>query len=110
MEEIRRSPVRISGMGLREVIAHYEEVIRGRGDASIIMGHSFGGAITQILLDRGTADKNKAIALTPRTPAARSAAPGPGDARLPLRFSGLVATTWRACHWPVPGGSNTSAT
>lgn len=55
------------------MIAHYEEVIRGRGDASIIMGHSFGGAITQILLDRGTTDKNKAIALTPRTPAVSSA-------------------------------------
>ena len=99
VEEIRRAPARISGMGLREVITHYEEVIRDLDDAPVIMGHSFGGAITQILLDRGLgrvgvaidsaavkgvlplpystlksawpilrnpANKNKAIALTPR--------------------------------------------
>ena len=99
VEAIRRDPARIAGLGLHEVIARYEEVIRGLDEAPIIMGHSFGGAITQILLDRGPgsvgvaidsaavkgvlplpystlksawpllrnpANKNKAIALTPR--------------------------------------------
>jgi len=30
----------------------YERIIRGLGAAPIILGHSFGGLLTQILLDR----------------------------------------------------------
>lgn len=61
VEEIRRDPARISGLGLHEVIARYEEVIRGLDTVPIIMGHSFGGAITQVLLDRGLGSAGVAI-------------------------------------------------
>ncbi|MGQ4601152.1 alpha/beta fold hydrolase [Nocardia sp. R6R-6] len=61
VEEIRRDPARVSGLGLPEVIAHYEEVIRDLDEEPIIMGHSFGGAITQILLDRGLGSVGVAI-------------------------------------------------
>lgn len=61
VEEIRRDPARVVGLGLREVIARYEEVIRELDEAPIIMGHSFGGAITQILLDRGLGSVGVAI-------------------------------------------------
>lgn len=61
VEEIRRDPARISGLGLREVVARYEEVISGLDQAPIIIGHSFGGAIIQILLDRGLGSAGVAI-------------------------------------------------
>ena len=60
--DIRRDPARVSGLGLHEVIAHYEEVIRSLDEPPVIIGHSFGGAITQILLDRGLGSVGVAIA------------------------------------------------
>jgi pimeloyl-ACP methyl ester carboxylesterase len=40
-------------LGVAEIVEHYEEVIGGLDAAPIIIGHSFGGLFTQILLDRG---------------------------------------------------------
>lgn len=53
-------------MGLREVIARYDEIIRGLDEAPVIMGHSFGGAITQVLLDRGPGARRCRHRLGPR--------------------------------------------
>ncbi|MGQ4615695.1 alpha/beta fold hydrolase [Nocardia sp. R7R-8] len=61
VEEIRRDPARINGLGLGEVVSRYEEVLGGLDEAPIIIGHSFGGAITQILLDRGLGSVGVAI-------------------------------------------------
>lgn len=61
-DEIRRDPARVSGLGLNEVIARYEEVIRSLDEPPVIVGHSFGGAITQVLLDRGLGSVGVAIA------------------------------------------------
>ncbi|MFD5065278.1 alpha/beta hydrolase [Streptomyces sp. NPDC058394] len=63
--EIRRNPSRVAGVGLREVIAHYEEVVRGLDEAPVIIGHSFGGAITQVLLDRGLGKAGVAVDSAP---------------------------------------------
>ncbi|WP_406841649.1 alpha/beta hydrolase (plasmid) [Streptomyces sp. AHU1] len=52
VEDIRTNPEGIAGVGLEEVLAHYEEVISGLDQEPIIIGHSFGGALTQLLLDR----------------------------------------------------------
>jgi len=38
---------------LKTVVDHYERIIRKLGAPPIIMGHSFGGLITQMLIDRG---------------------------------------------------------
>ncbi len=40
-------------VGVREVADHYEGYIRSLPEHPIIIGHSFGGLVTQILLDRG---------------------------------------------------------
>ncbi|MFJ7903946.1 alpha/beta hydrolase [Streptomyces sp. NPDC096198] len=85
VEEIRRDPSRIAGVGLREVVAHYEEVVRGLDRAPVLMGHSFGGAVTQILLDRGLGSAGVAI----------DSAPVKGV--LPLPYSTLKSA------WPVLG-------
>ena len=44
-----------------EIVDHYDAIIRGLDQPPIIMGHSFGGAFTQILLDRGLGAAGVAI-------------------------------------------------
>src|SRR4051794_32649469 len=53
VEEIRRDPSVMNGLGLAEVVDHYERIIRGLDTAPVIMGHSTGGLLTEMLLDRG---------------------------------------------------------
>jgi pimeloyl-ACP methyl ester carboxylesterase len=61
VEDLRRDTTGIAGVGLREVADHYEAVIRGLGRPPIIMGHSFGGTVVQMLLDRGLGSVGVAI-------------------------------------------------
>jgi pimeloyl-ACP methyl ester carboxylesterase len=61
VEEIRRDPSALAGLGVVEIADHYEEVLRGLGEPPILMGHSFGGLIVQILLDRGLGRAGVAI-------------------------------------------------
>lgn len=51
--EIRRDPSALGGLGVTEIVDHYYNIIRRLDSPPIIMGHSFGGLFTQILLDRG---------------------------------------------------------
>ena len=53
IDELRRDPSPIATVGITEVVDHYQSIIRGLDAPPIIIGHSFGGLITQILLDRG---------------------------------------------------------
>jgi pimeloyl-ACP methyl ester carboxylesterase len=55
VEDLRRDPSGIAGVGLLEVADHYENIIRALDRPPIIMGHSFGGTVVQLLLDRGWA-------------------------------------------------------
>jgi pimeloyl-ACP methyl ester carboxylesterase len=52
-EETRRDPSALKGLGIKTVVDHYDEIIRGLDRPPIIIGHSFGGLFTQLLLDRG---------------------------------------------------------
>ncbi|MDR6867897.1 pimeloyl-ACP methyl ester carboxylesterase [Microbacterium resistens] len=51
--DIRRDPGPLKGIGLMQIADHYERIIRGLAVKPIIMGHSFGGLLTQMLADRG---------------------------------------------------------
>ncbi|MFF5624570.1 alpha/beta hydrolase [Microbacterium sp. LWH10-1.2] len=51
--DIRRDPSALKGIGLKKIVDHYEGIIRALSVKPIIMGHSFGGVITQMLADRG---------------------------------------------------------
>ena len=51
-EELRRDPSPLRNLSIRDV-DHYDKIIRGLDRPPIIMGHSFGGLFTQLLLDRG---------------------------------------------------------
>jgi len=52
-EQLRRDPSPLRGIGITDVVDHYDKIIRGLDQPPIIIGHSFGGLFTQLLLDRG---------------------------------------------------------
>ena len=51
--------------GLEDVVDHYQSVVQDLDQPPIIMGHSFGGLITQVLLDRGLGAAGVAIDSAP---------------------------------------------
>jgi len=51
--DVRTDPRPLEGIGLAEIADHYESIIRTLPEKPIIMGHSFGGVLTQMLADRG---------------------------------------------------------
>lgn len=60
IEEIRSNPEILSGIGVQEIFEHLvEEVVKL--DSPIIMGHSFGGLFTQLLLNKGFGSAGVAI-------------------------------------------------
>ena len=65
IEELRRDPSPIATLGIQDIVEHYERIIQGLDCAPYIIGHSFGGLITQILLDRGLGAAGVAIAPAP---------------------------------------------
>lgn len=65
IDELRRDPSAYENVGVVEVVEHYEQIIRDLDRPTIIMGHSFGGAVTQILLGRGLGVAGVAIDSAP---------------------------------------------
>ncbi|MEO8371113.1 MAG: alpha/beta hydrolase [Candidatus Solibacter sp.] len=65
IDQLRRDPSAIATLGIGEVVEHYERIIRSLENTPFIIGHSFGGLITQILLDRGFGSAGVAIAPAP---------------------------------------------
>jgi pimeloyl-ACP methyl ester carboxylesterase len=53
VEALRRDPTPLKGLKLSSVIDHYIRIITKFPNPPILMGHSFGGLIVQVLLDRG---------------------------------------------------------
>jgi len=65
IEELRRDPSGTEHLGIAEIVEHYEAIVRALDKPPIIMGHSFGGLMTQILLDRGLGAAGVAIDSAP---------------------------------------------
>jgi len=62
---LRADTSRIDDLGLIEVTEYYDDIVSGLDRPPIIMGHSFGGLITQLLLDRGLGSAGVAIDSSP---------------------------------------------
>ncbi len=65
IEQLCRDPSSVASLGLEDVVDHYEQIIRELETPPIIIGHGFGGLVTQILLDRGWGAAGVAIASAP---------------------------------------------
>ena len=61
IDELRNDPSGIEHLGIEEIVDYYAGIIGELDSPPIIMGHSFGGAFTQILLDRGLGAAGVAI-------------------------------------------------
>jgi non-heme chloroperoxidase len=64
-EEMRRDPSGLEGLRLTQIVDHYDQIIRALERPPIIIGHSFGGLTTQLLLDRGLGAAGVAIGTAP---------------------------------------------
>jgi len=53
VEALRADPTPLTKLTAKQVLDNYERIIRELDSPPIIMGHSLGGAVTQVLLDRG---------------------------------------------------------
>lgn len=53
VEAIRRDPTPLKGLKMRTVVDHYDRIIRLLDAPPILMGHSLGGIVVQLLADRG---------------------------------------------------------
>ncbi len=61
IEAIRADPSPLLGIGIAEIVDHYERIVRALPEPPVLIGHSFGGLVVQILLDRGLGSCGVAI-------------------------------------------------
>ena len=66
VEEIRGESAEVAGLGLDEIVDHYAELVAPMDPQPILIGHSFGGLVVEILLDRGLG--RAAVAMSPAPP------------------------------------------
>ena len=78
--EANRNPKVFAGKSIKDVADHFDDVIRGLTTKPAIVGHSFGGLLTQILAGRGLSAASVAID------------PAPFRGVLPLPISALRAS------------------
>ena len=86
VEELRETAEASAGLGVREIVDHYEQLIRDLDHAPVLIGHSYGGLFVELLLDRGLG----------RAGVAMSPAPPKGILKLP--FSTLKAGAPALAH------------
>ncbi|MBM0127247.1 alpha/beta fold hydrolase [Pimelobacter simplex] len=77
VESARANPGTLAGTSVRDVADHVQEVIEGLDRKPVVIGHSFGGLLVQILAGRGLAAGTVSID------------PAPSQGVLPLPYSSL---------------------
>jgi pimeloyl-ACP methyl ester carboxylesterase len=97
VDKLRAEAEEIKGLGLTEIVDHYEQEIRALDEPPVLIGHSFGGLIVELLLDRGLG--RAGVAMSPAPPkgilvlplsSLKAAAPALAH---PSRWHGIVPLT-----------------
>jgi pimeloyl-ACP methyl ester carboxylesterase len=97
VEEIRGDAEQSAGLGVQEIVDHYDDLIRALDQAPVLVGHSYGGLFVELLLDRGLGLAG--VALSPAPPRGiltlplstlRSASPALAH---PAKWHGVVTLT-----------------
>ena len=86
VEELRAEADELKGLGIAEIVDHYEALIGGLVERPVLVGHSFGGLIVELLLDRGLGRAGVAMS------------PAPPKGILVLPFSSLKAAAPALAH------------
>jgi pimeloyl-ACP methyl ester carboxylesterase len=87
VDALRADPTPLATLTTKQIVDHYETIIRALPTPPILIGHSYGGAIVQALLERGLGAA--AVGL--------HSAFVKGVYRLPLR---TLKSTWSVAHNP----------
>jgi pimeloyl-ACP methyl ester carboxylesterase len=66
VEELRSNADELAGLGVQEIVDHYAAIIAELPEPPVIIGHSFGGLIAQILNGNGLG--RAAVAMDPAAP------------------------------------------
>lgn len=84
--ELREEADQLKGLGINEIVDHYETQIGALDEPPVLIGHSFGGLIVELLLDRGLGRAGVAMS------------PAPPKGILVLPFSSLKAAAPALAH------------
>jgi len=84
--ELRENADGLAGLGLNEIVDHYADQIQALDEAPVLVGHSYGGLIVELLLDRGLGRAGVAIS------------PAPPKGIIVLPFSTLKAASPALAH------------
>ena len=100
---VRHDPSPLAGLGIAEIADHYESFVRSLPEPPILIGHSIGGLIVQLLVARGLGTAAVAInAMPPRDvwrlpwPAIKAAAPVLSN---PFNWRRTVELTFDQFRW-----------
>jgi pimeloyl-ACP methyl ester carboxylesterase len=97
VEGIRETAEASAGLGVQEIVDHYEQLIRDLDQPPVLIGHSYGGLFVELLLDRGLG--RAGVAMSPAPPKGilvlpfstlKSAAPALAH---PSKWHGVVTLT-----------------
>ena len=86
VEQLREATEELEGLGLTEIADHYGNQIKSLEEPPVLIGHSFGGLIVELLLDRGLGRAGVAMS------------PAPPKGILVLPFSSLKAAAPALAH------------
>src|SRR5881398_3742127 len=86
VEEMRETAADSEGLGVKEIVDHYEALIRELDQPPVLIGHSYGGLFVELLLDRGLGRAGVALS------------PAPPKGILVLPFSTLKAASPALAH------------
>jgi pimeloyl-ACP methyl ester carboxylesterase len=97
VEEMRENAETSAGLGVQEIVDHYERLIRDLDQPPVLIGHSYGGLVVELLLDRGLG--RAGVAMSPAPPKGilalpfstlKAASPALGH---PSKWHGVVTLT-----------------
>ena len=97
VEQLRENAEQSAGLGVTEIVDHYEEMIRALDEPPVLIGHSYGGLFVELLLDRGLGRAGVAMSPAPPKgilvlPLSTLKAASPALAH-PSRWHGIVTLT-----------------
>ena len=64
-DQLAQPDPRLAKAGIPEIVAHFRAIIRSQPEPPVLVGHSFGGLIVQLLLDQGYGAAGIAISSVP---------------------------------------------
>jgi pimeloyl-ACP methyl ester carboxylesterase len=97
VEQIRETADDSAGLGVQEIVDHYEGLIRQLDQPPVLLGHSYGGLFVELLLDRGFG--RAGVAMSPAPPKGILALPfstlkaGAPALAQPSKWHGVVTLT-----------------